>query len=579
MLRKNKIKVPYIYIIVSLAILSMSNVFMLLYEVDHGSYLRVREIVLILFRDVFFLYMPFLFINSKRMWLLFFPVILISFICFADILYFRNMGYVIPGTSFLLLFNLNQFVFDTAFSSIEFIDFIFLLPIIALTVFLYLKRRLIIVPIKFQQKLDYILICIICQCIFSISVMNRFGYMYLCKNKLEEFQCYVSKFLSSRNENHNLYFREYGFLGSIIIRLNEAFNNEEYFSENELNKIDVFFKKLNQKRNVIEDFKENVNKNLILIMVESWNTSTLNIADSLNILPNIKSLLKENNIIFVPNIKARVFHGRSSDAQFMYNTGLLPLKFEPFVCRFSRSDYPSLSKALGYNATAEFICEDKDIWEHGDTSMSFGFDSLFSNCGNLDLIEDEGVFRKALSEIKKQKDPFFYLITTLTMHDSYESKYLNCKDQNTNINLNKIYGDERDQEYLIRVSIFDKALGKFIDGLKKSGKYDKSVIVIVGDHEARMNCLSAALNEPLIPMIILNSGKSLNYNDTIEQIDVFPTILDVMGVKDYVPRKLNTPYRGVGKSIFSNQEDIDYKEAYEISDLLIRSRYFSGKHN
>lgn len=54
-----------------------------------------------------------------------------------------------------------------------------------------------------------------------------------------------------------------------------------------------------------------------------------------------------------------------------------------------------------------------------------------------------------------------------------------------------------------------------------------------------------------VPMIILNSGISLIRHEPMGQIDVFPTILDVMGADSYVLPQTAMPYRGLGASLLS----------------------------
>jgi phosphoglycerol transferase MdoB-like AlkP superfamily enzyme len=61
--------------------------------------------------------------------------------------------------------------------------------------------------------------------------------------------------------------------------------------------------------------------------------------------------------------------------------------------------------------------------------------------------------------------------------------------------------------------------------------------------------------------------------DTCYQMDIFPTIMNVIGCEKYF-------WEGVGVNILDsverNNRALTEKEAYHISDLLIRSDYFAN---
>lgn len=98
-------------------------------------------------------------------------------------------------------------------------------------------------------------------------------------------------------------------------------------------------------------------------------------------------------------------------------------------------------------------------------------------------------------------------------------------------------------KWLEMTNLFDRLLRKFIKTLKSIGEYDNSVIVLISDHVPHR----FQSNDPqLIPLMILNSGIGMSSNKQIGQIDVFPTLLDVMGVLD------DSAWPGFGESFFRN---------------------------
>ena len=71
-------------------------------------------------------------------------------------------------------------------------------------------------------------------------------------------------------------------------------------------------------------------------------------------------------------------------------------------------------------------------------------------------------------------------------------------------------------------------------------------------------------------MIILNAPCTLSYQEKLGQIDVYPTLLDIMGANHYV-------WKGLGQSIFRKKENkpTNLGEMWDISSLLITKKYFS----
>ena len=166
-----------------------------------------------------------------------------------------------------------------------------------------------------------------------------------------------------------------------------------------------------------------------------------------------------------------------------------------------------------------------------------------------------------MAEIEATPTPLYAFITTITMHDPYESHAVNHV-----LNLNADKYNAPTIEYLERLNHFDKSLGAFLTALKAKGIYDNSIIVIAGDHEVRSE---ANVNYPLdcnVPLIILNAPAGSYRTTDVSQLDVFPTIIDMMNVHyEY----MQVPYVGLGVSIFRPYTPIDYEASRKISEWII----------
>ncbi len=96
------------------------------------------------------------------------------------------------------------------------------------------------------------------------------------------------------------------------------------------------------------------------------------------------------------------------------------------------------------------------------------------------------------------------------------------------------------QRYLLQLMYVDKLLGKFIARLKETGLYDRSLLIVTADHGIsfrsnlpRRGTVTENADEILsVPMFIKLPGqKTGGSNDqTVESVDLFPTVADVVGL-------------------------------------------------
>ena len=380
--------------------------------------------------------------------------------------------------------------------------------------------------------------------------------------------------------------------GLVAYSINETIklcsNQNRTLSDEEIAQISAFF---NRPEPALVDSSSNADKNLILIIVESLNSWVVGKSfDGREITPTLNSLCRQSGSIvglkMIPQIKG----GRSSDGQMIYNIGLLPIKDGAAAVRFGDCDYPSLAKALNRQKSFEIICDEAGFWNHAETSVSYGYDQLYDRA-ILDNVEslgaDKALFNASKEIISASPQPFLAQLTTLTMHQPFDKPKVPATWISSLQNI-----DTNTRNYLERTHYFDNALGAFIRELKDMGVYDNSVIVILSDHNATDDVLIPGHSSPTgqdryITFIAVNTGRTQNIDSVFGQIDVFPTILDIMQC-DY-------DYRGAGHSLLrhnitsavdarrnvvgnTNAPEISrQRQAWEISDMAITSRYFSPK--
>lgn len=340
-----------------------------------------------------------------------------------------------------------------------------------------------------------------------------------------------------------------------------------------------------------------VNKrSLILIFVESFNSSVLDIPQARTVLPTITSLMDDSGTVTATKVLTQVSHGESSDGQFIVTTGLLPFRNGALVSHFSRADYPSLPKALGCSLSAEVICESADIWQHSSTTLSYGYGALYDRSVDEESPDrDSRVLERATSVLDSltHYSHYMLMVSTIDMHMPYFSpKNLTRPLDVTGPEWSGY--DNRCLNYITATHEFDRALGVFLDSVaakSRAAGMPLPVVAIVGDHAAPRNSLTPPLDTKYVPLIVCNTDRTLRYETPIGQIDIFPTLLDIMGVDSYTLPSTGRPYRGLGESILSATPPVGAVDTegcavegtvnpeakagmWQLSDSLIRSRFF-----
>ncbi len=323
----------------------------------------------------------------------------------------------------------------------------------------------------------------------------------------------------------------------------------------------------------------NESRNLILIIVESLNSDIIGVNYSgRSVTPTLDSILADSTTFSALRVVPQVGVGGSSDGQMIYNTGLLPAFNSCTALTFGGCrEFPSLAKSLAKADAKEYIIEDRSVWNHYVTSAAYGYSSLYdadslSQMGiSPDSIGmDRAVFTMALQLLPQLPQPFFAELVTLSMHYPYIDAGAPRRQWIDSIPELKTI----ERNYLQTTNYFDCELRHFLDGLKRAGLYENSVIILASDHDQTYKTESRNSTERHpIAFIALNAGVDGSVDHPVYQMDIYPTVLDIMGYR-------GTGYRGLGQSLLSPQYHMNDSIAAErrrASDLIIRSDYFRDK--
>lgn len=506
------------------------------------------------------LFLPFLFINKRKyIYILFF--ILIDIYLLTNIWYSRNFHAYFP-LSLITEYNNLQGLTNNILVSISFLDLIIPFTSILALLIIYhkfqpnisLKNRLITSSTFFGTS--FILITIFSALIFLRSLT--------LKEKLIMPYAYTPLETTFR---HGVFY--YFFI--------QAWNSySQQYSEEELLKLEPLFNA--QPTGIILEQK----KNIIIIIVESL----LSFANDLNlngqeITPNLNQLKKENTY-YNRHVIPQTQLGESSDGQFIYFMGLLPLKNTVTIVNHLKNKYitfPSLLKQQNkIEKSYMTIPTGATYWRQDYMGQHYQIDSLFARNDYSQRqsiwLNDEEIFKLARSKDIKAPQPFLSIILTASTHSPYDQSI----EKNTTFKFPDEYSKEL-QNYLINVHYTDRQIGNYIHFLKQNHLYDNSIIVITSDHEAHADFLNFPQSlkhiTHEIPLYIINSPIKISKSphDTIQQMDIFPTLLDLTGIQ--------SSWRGVGRSLLTTDsianslhEKERRKNAQIISDIIIHSDYF-----
>lgn len=343
--------------------------------------------------------------------------------------------------------------------------------------------------------------------------------------------------------------------------------------------------------------------NLLIVFAESLESWVLEKkVDGKEITPCLNRLLKEKSTLYAPNVLTQVKGGRSIDAQLMICSGLLPLMSGTYSSLYYDNTFYTLQKAMrGLKHSRSYLLTiDKvSTWNQGAVARSFGTDTIISYhyfkmteaFGTHKRIGDASFFQQCREKIErgevwKPGESVYMQFVTYSGHAPFKlPEHLRTITFPASI-------PEKAADYMTTAHYTDKAIGDFVAYLKTLPQYKETIVVIVGDHEGLASyrqelvgnpaCRGLVSDKQLTPFIVLNSPVGMRYDKFMGQIDIYPTLLNLMQLDAY-------RWHGLGQSILdprkqgvavgsvmnvegtgSDKEVERLKEAHTVSDYMLR---------
>ncbi len=251
-------------------------------------------------------------------------------------------------------------------------------------------------------------------------------------------------------------------------------------------------------------------KNVIVIHGESIQNNVINMKfNDKEVTPTLNRISSEG--MYFSNFYSQVSVGTSSDAEFTYNTSLMPAQSGTvFVSYFDRKYYatPQFLKDKGYY-TFSMHGNNADFWNRRTMHQNLGYDKFYSKetykvtkDNTIGLgISDKEFFKQSIEKMKKIKakgKPFYGTLITLTNHTPFSDvekygefdvdiKNGGLKDEETGEDIPSPYMEgTKLGNYFKSVHYADEALGEFIQALEDNGLMENTIFVLYGDHDARL---------------------------------------------------------------------------------------------
>ena len=351
----------------------------------------------------------------------------------------------------------------------------------------YYENRISFNKKKMFKKTALTSIAIICSALIFVtgSEWNRFRNLWNRETVVRVFGIYTYQFndlvQSLRPQLNNLFGHDKAYK-----EVKEYYEQNKYQQEN--NEYTAIFE----------------GKNVIAIHAESIQSIALNRTfNNQEVTPNLNKLANEG--IYFSNFYSQVGVGTSSDAEFTYATSLIPSLSGTVFVNYFDTEYVTIQKLLkekGYYV-ASMHANNGDFWNREVMHKNMGYDQFydkefFTINETIGLgLSDKSFFKQVipyLQDIKESNEKFYTTLIMLSNHTPFDDLQLMDEFEtvvmydvgNEKISANPIEGTML-ENYFRSEHYADQAIGQLINDLDENGLLENTVLVIYGDHEARID--------------------------------------------------------------------------------------------
>nr|WP_308806965.1 LTA synthase family protein [Anoxybacillus caldiproteolyticus] len=477
--------------------------------------------------------------RKPYIWLIVLDFIL-SFILYANIVYYRFFSDFI---TFPTLTQTNNFG-DLGGSILELLkgyDFLYFLDTIILIAFVVTKRvQLKSTPLgRHKVNLVFAIAIFLFSTNLALAEVDR---PQLLTRTFD--RNYIVKYLGVYN------YLIYDAVQSMKSSTQRAFANKNDITT-VLNHVQATYAKPNPAY-----FGKGKGMNVIYIHLESFQNFLINYKlHGQEVTPFLNSLTRDKNTFYFDNFFHQTGQGKTSDAEFMLENSLFGLPQGSVFTTKGQNTYQAAPAILGQQGytSAVFHGNYKTFWNRDEIYKSFGFDHFFDasyyDMNSKDVLnyglKDKPFFKESIPLLETLKEPFYVKFITLSNHFPYPIDQEDATIEPADT------GDGSVDRYFQTARYLDEAVKQFFDYLKQSGLYDRSIIILYGDHYGISDNHNQAMSQIIgkeitpfehaqlqrVPLFIRVPGvKGGIMHQYGGEIDVLPTLLHLLGIdtKNYI---------------------------------------------
>lgn len=285
---------------------------------------------------------------------------------------------------------------------------------------------------------------------------------------------------------------------------------------------------------------------------------------SYEVTPFLNSLYHSKETFAFANFFNQVKAGKTSDSETMLETSLFGLNQGSFMVQYGGTNTqqaaPAILAQTGCYTSAVFHGNAGSFWNRNNTYKQWGYDyffdqSYFSTPTKENSFQyglnDKIMFADSIQYLERLQQPFYTKFITVSNHYPYTTSLIGDE-------IGFPLADTKDETingYFATANYLDASIKAFFDYLKATGLYERSIIILYGDHYG----ISNSRNPDLAPLLGKNSETWSDYDNAMLQrvpymivvpgmdkggiretyggeIDALPTLEHLLGIdaKDYL---------------------------------------------
>lgn len=449
----------------------------------------------------------------------YFLVILFSILAASDLALYKEWGYRLDATPLIYLAKPKE-----AFASVSLLYIILHITIAGIVATLYIFFYRIFVFARFYA------ILLRDKLFLSGTILLLIGSMFIFIR---------SGFGKTSINTGSAYFSKTGFLNHAALNL--PWNVGFSFLNNNINENPFKFFSDSTAQNLMRSFMHssdvfphllnNERPNIILIILESFTANVTGcLKGPIHLTPQLDNIA-HNGILFSQFFAS----GDRTDKGMLAVLSGFPSQPTASLIKYVNKTerLPALPKSLksyGYTSTF-YYGSDAEFANYKSYLLNSGFEKIvelkdfpFSEHISSWGVPDEYLFHRVLYDLKREKQPYFNTILTLSSHTPYD---IPMKPQ--------LSGNTDEIKFYNSIIYADQCIGQFVDSLKKEKLLNNTLMIFVADHGFYYpgNLSEDNVLKYHIPLIWY--GNALNKRDTIintiaNQTDIAAMLLAQMNI-------------------------------------------------